>query len=88
MREPLGVFGLALVLLVIFGAVFADLLTGWDPTRINPRDRFQGPSGEHLLGTDQLGRDLFSRVCLAGRSRFTWPLSLRRSRWPSESCWD
>ena len=67
MREPLGVFGLALVLLVIFGAVFADFLTQWDPTRINPRIRFEGPSGEHLLGTDQLGRDLFARVLHGGR---------------------
>lgn len=67
LREPLGVFGLALVLLVIFGAVFADVLTGWDPTRINPRDRFLGPSGAHLLGTDQLGRDLFARVLHGGR---------------------
>jgi peptide/nickel transport system permease protein len=67
LREPLGVFGLALVLLVIFGAVFADFLTSWDPTRINPRDRFLGPSAEHLLGTDQLGRDLFARVLHGGR---------------------
>ena len=67
MREPLGVFGLALVLLVIFGAVFADFLTQWDPTRINPRVRFEGPSGEHLMGTDQLGRDLFARVLHGGR---------------------
>ena len=67
LREPLGVFGMALVLLVIFGAVFADFLTGWDPTRINPRDRFLGPSGDHLLGTDQLGRDLFARVLHGGR---------------------
>ncbi len=67
LREPLGAFGLGLVLLVIFGAVFADLLTQWDPTRINPRDRFLGPSADHLLGTDQLGRDLFSRVLYGGR---------------------
>ena len=67
LREPLGVFGLSLVLLVIFGAVFADFLAGWDPTRINPRDRFLGPAAEHLLGTDQLGRDLFARVLHGGR---------------------
>lgn len=67
LREPLGVFGLSLVLLVIFGAVFADFLTGWDPTRINPRDRFLGPAADHPLGTDQLGRDLFARVLHGGR---------------------
>ena len=65
--EPLGTFGLVLVLLMIGGAVFADFLTTWDPTKINPRDRFQGPSWEHLLGTDHLGRDLFSRVLYGSR---------------------
>lgn len=67
LREPLGVFGLALVALVLFSAIFADVLTSYDPTRINPRDRFQGPSGVHLLGTDQLGRDLYARVIHGGR---------------------
>ena len=67
LREPLGVFAIVLVLLVVFGAVFADLLTQYDPTRINPRDRFAGPGADHLLGTDQLGRDLFARVLHGGR---------------------
>ncbi len=67
LREPLGVLGLTLVLLMVGGAIFADLLTSWDPTRINPRDRFLGPGAEHLLGTDQLGRDLFARVLHGGR---------------------
>lgn len=67
LREPLGALGLFLVLFVIFGAVFADLLTSWDATKINPRDRFQGPSTQHLMGTDQLGRDLFARVLYGGR---------------------
>ena len=67
LREPLGVFGLSLVVLVILCAVFADVLTSYDPTRINPRDRFLGASGAHFLGTDQLGRDLFSRVLYGGR---------------------
>ena len=67
LREPLGAFGLALVALVVLGAVFADLLTGYDPVRLNPRDRFQGPSAAHLLGTDQLGRDLYARVLHGGR---------------------
>ncbi|WP_371809340.1 ABC transporter permease [Ruegeria sp. HKCCD6157] len=67
LREPLGALGLFLVLFVIFGAVFADFLTSWDPTKINPRDRFQSPSAQHLMGTDQLGRDLFARVLHGGR---------------------
>ncbi len=67
LREPLGAFGIALVLLMVGGAMFADFLTSFDPSRISPRDRFQGPSVDHLLGTDHLGRDLFSRVLHGGR---------------------
>lgn len=67
MAEPLGALGLILVLLMVGGAVFADLLTVYEPNKISPRDRFQAPSWDHLLGTDQLGRDLFSRVLHGGR---------------------
>ncbi len=67
LAEPLGALGILLVILMVGGAVFADVLASADPNRISPRDRFQGPSFEHLLGTDQLGRDLFSRVLHGGR---------------------
>ena len=52
---------------MVGGAIFADLLAASEPNRISPRDRFQGPSLAHLMGTDQLGRDLFSRVLHGGR---------------------
>lgn len=65
--EPLGALGIALVVLMVGGAILADVLTSWEPNKINPRDRFLGPSWDHLLGTDQLGRDLFSRVLHGGR---------------------
>ncbi|MGH6948193.1 MAG: ABC transporter permease [Kiloniellales bacterium] len=61
-REPLGALGLGLVLLVVFGALAADVLTAYSPIKLAVRDRFLGPSFDHLLGTDQLGRDLFTRV--------------------------
>ena len=67
MREPLGALGIGLVLIMVFGAVFADLLASAEPSRISPRDRFQAPNLDHLMGTDQLGRDLFSRVLHGGR---------------------
>ena len=67
MAEPLGAFGLILVVMMIAGSVMADWLTIYEPTKINPPDRFQGASWNHLLGTDQLGRDLFSRVLHGGR---------------------
>ncbi len=67
LREPLGALGVTLVLIMLCGAIFADLLTTFEPNKISPRDRFLPPSAEHLLGTDQLGRDLFSRVLHGSR---------------------
>ncbi|MEQ1955420.1 ABC transporter permease [Mesorhizobium sp. CN2-181] len=67
MREPLGALGLSLVVFVVFMALFADLLSSYAPTKLSPADRFQPASWLHLLGTDHLGRDLFSRVLHGGR---------------------
>jgi peptide/nickel transport system permease protein len=67
LSEPMGALGIALVLAVVFGAVFADLLTSYSPTKLTPRDRFLPPDALHLLGTDHLGRDLFTRVLHGAR---------------------
>ena len=58
--------GIAILLLVV-GAVAAPLLVQHGPTDINFDDRFQGPSAEYWFGTDQIGRDLFSRVLYGAR---------------------
>ncbi len=63
-----GGVGLLLVLVCIAGAVFAPYLTPWDAITLNPPDRLQGPSGEHWLGTDQFGRDTFTRILYGGRT--------------------
>lgn len=67
LRRPQGVFALVLVALFVFSAVFAPLLAPHAPNRIDIPARMQGPSLEHLAGTDQLGRDTFSRVLYGGR---------------------
>jgi peptide/nickel transport system permease protein len=67
LADPLGRLGLAFVLLLFLAAIFADVISGYEPTKMVPRDRFLNPSYEHLLGTDQLGRDLFSRMLHGGR---------------------
>ena len=59
--------GLCLVTLMVVSALFAGLLAPYDPVQLNIMDRLQGPSASHLLGTDQLGRDLFSRVLYGGQ---------------------
>ncbi len=61
-REPLGLLGFALVALVIVLGVFADWIVPFDPFAISLADSFKAPSFIHLLGTDQLGRDVLSRV--------------------------
>ncbi len=66
-REPLGFFGLILVTLIVISAVLASVISPYDPIALNIVDRLQGPSSRHLLGTDQLGRDLFSRVLFGGQ---------------------
>lgn len=66
-RDPLGLLGLVLVTLIIISALFAGLIAPYDPIKLNIIDRLQGPSVSHLLGTDQLGRDLFSRVLYGGQ---------------------
>jgi peptide/nickel transport system permease protein len=66
-REPLGALGLGLVVLVVIGALGAEVLTDYSPIKLAVRDRFLPPSAAHLLGTDQLGRDLFTRVLYGAR---------------------
>ena len=66
-RNKLAMFGAGVILLLIFVAVFAPMITGHDPTFVDIKDALLGPSLEHLLGTDSLGRDLFSRMVYASR---------------------
>lgn len=67
LAEPLGVIGLVLVVIVLLAAVFAPWVAGQNPIALAPINRFLPPSMEHLLGTDNLGRDLFARVIYGSR---------------------
>ena len=66
-REPLGALGLFMVVLIVGSAIGADWLAPFDPNKIDIRAKLEAPSAEHLLGTDQLGRDIFSRVLVGGQ---------------------
>lgn len=57
-----GGLGLVIVLAVLASAVFAPLLATHDPDRIDVLHRFAAPTLEHIMGTDHLGRDMFSRL--------------------------
>jgi peptide/nickel transport system permease protein len=67
-RTPSFVGGLLILGTLIGLAVFAPLVTTHSPTAQDLRNVLQGPSSEHWLGTDQLGRDLWSRLVYAGRT--------------------
>ncbi len=66
-HDPMGMLGLILVVLVVSSALFADRIIPNDPNAINVMTRLKTPCLKHLLGTDQLGRDVFSRVVMGGR---------------------
>ncbi len=60
--RPAGLFGLVVVGGLVVLAIFAPLIAPYDPAAQDIANRLQGPSWDHLLGTDQLGRDLLSRL--------------------------
>lgn len=61
-RNKIAVVALGILILIIFAALFADLLSPYDYTAQFPKDNFLRPSSDHLMGTDNFGRDIFSRV--------------------------
>jgi peptide/nickel transport system permease protein len=68
LENRVGVSAAALVLLLALGAVFAPLLTSYDPLLGRPTERLQNlGSAGHLLGTDEQGRDMLARVLYGGR---------------------
>jgi peptide/nickel transport system permease protein len=69
-RDHLGLLGLFLVVIMVGSAIFADIIVPYDPTQIMVGPRMAPPSWDHLLGTDHLGRDTFSRVVMGGQVAF------------------
>ena len=67
LRDPMAATGLVLVLCMVSAALLAGLIAPHDPIAIATQNRLLPPSADHLLGTDQLGRDLLSRVLYGGR---------------------
>ncbi len=70
-RNTLAMVGLLLVILLIGTAIFAPMLTTHDPNAIAIADRLTGPSATYWFGTDNLGRDIFSRVIVSARVTVT-----------------
>jgi peptide/nickel transport system permease protein len=66
-RNPLAVFGATLIVLFLLCAVFGPQLAPRDPAFIELAARLQPPSAQHFFGTDELGRDIFSRILYGAR---------------------
>ncbi len=67
LRNKLAMLGMVIVGILILVAIFANFLAPYDYDAIDLTNRFQMPNGEHLLGTDNFGRDILSRLIYGGR---------------------
>lgn len=66
-RKPLGAVGAAVFAIFLICGLSADLIAPYGVNEINPISRLKPPSWEHLFGTDNLGRDMFSRILYGAR---------------------
>jgi peptide/nickel transport system permease protein len=67
-RKPLGTLGLAIVLVIIAAGLCADWIAPFDPEENDFNAMMQAPNFVHLFGTDQFGRDIFSRLVFGART--------------------
>ena len=65
--KPLGTIGGIIVLVLFFTGIFADLIAPYDPAEVHLSETLSPPSSHYLLGTDNMGRDLLSRVIHGAR---------------------
>ena len=66
-EKPLGSAGGVIVVILLFTGIFAGLLAPYDMAELHLFDRLEGPSATYLLGADQLGRDILSRLIYGAR---------------------
>jgi peptide/nickel transport system permease protein len=66
-RHKPAMIGTTIVLILALAAIFAPLLSPYDPEKTSLDEMLQPPSAQHLMGTDELGRDLLTRILYGGR---------------------
>ena len=66
-KNPLALAGLMIIAIISFMAIFAPLITPFDPDAINVKSILLSPSSAHWMGTDGLGRDVYSRMLFGAR---------------------
>lgn len=70
-RKPLATVGAFIIVMFLVVAVFAEAIAPYDPYTFQPKLRLLGPSSDHWLGTDEFGRDVFSRIVYGARISMT-----------------
>jgi ABC-type dipeptide/oligopeptide/nickel transport system permease subunit len=66
-RKPLGLASVGLIAIIVVTAIFADVLAPYDPLAAQPEIRLAAPSWAHPFGTDDIGRDVLSRIIYGSR---------------------
>nr|WP_232337055.1 ABC transporter permease subunit [Lysinibacillus timonensis] len=59
--------GISILVIIVLLSLFVPFLTPYDPNKVNVIDKFQPPSFEHWFGTDEVGRDIFTRILYGAR---------------------
>ncbi|HEY1618267.1 MAG TPA: dipeptide/oligopeptide/nickel ABC transporter permease/ATP-binding protein [Streptosporangiaceae bacterium] len=67
LKNPVGITSLAVLVLIVLAAIFAPLLTSYNPNGVSVLSILQGPGAGHLLGTDGAGRDVWARLLFGAR---------------------
>src|SRR2546422_6321698 len=65
--KPLGAAGVAVILVMVLAAIFADFIAPYDAYELNQRLQFRAPNMAHWLGTDEFGRDVLTRLIYGAR---------------------
>jgi peptide/nickel transport system permease protein len=66
-RHKPAMIGLGIMIIFILASIFAPFISPYDPEKIELTNRLEPPSFKHIMGTDELGRDLFTRILYGGR---------------------
>jgi peptide/nickel transport system permease protein len=75
-RRPTALAGAIILVLIVLMAAFAPIISPYNPAKLAMRARLATPGLEHLFGTDDLGRDVFTRVLYSGRTSLLVGLSV------------
>ena len=66
-KSPLAMFGLAIIFVLVFCAIFAEIISPYSPIKQDLMHMFETPSAQHWLGTDEFDRDILSRLIYGAR---------------------